>query len=174
VTIPNWTRTEDWDALYLGGKRIPGIASVDMSLGSGLDVKKPKGGAKATIRDEGTPPTELSVTVRMTHEELERFESVIPMLRPRAVNGSRPPLEIAHPQARLWGVNVVTCGPIEAPHPETGDLYVTTFKLTEWVPAPKKMKASAPKKPEDDGGWDVDPLVAANRPSRTGDAEANF
>ena len=174
MPIPNWTKKNDWDALFIGGKRLPGIATVDVALGSGLDVKKPKGGGKATIRDEGTPPTELDVSLVMTHAELEQFEPMIPMLRPRAINGARGPLEIAHPQARMWGVNVVTCGPISAPHPETGDLYRLKFKLTEWVPTPKKMKTPPPTKPEDDGGWDVQKLINENRPSRTGAAQNNF
>src|SRR5690606_39927556 len=58
------------------------------SLPSGLDIQKPKGGKKATIRDEGAPPAQLDIEVELLPEELQEFESHIPLLRPRSKNRS--------------------------------------------------------------------------------------
>ncbi len=173
MPIADWTKRDDWEVLYLAGQRMAGLAVVDVKLGSGLDVKKPKGGSKATIRDEGTPPSTLRITIKLNPTELETFQRQIPLLRPRSIGGARDPLEIGHPQARIWGIHVVTIGEIDAPQPETGELYIVTFDATEWAPGPKKVKASK-KKPEDDSGWDVQKLINDNRPSRTGAAQKNF
>lgn len=175
MPTPNWWRTEDWDALYLGGKRMPGIARVNVSLPSGLDVQKPKGGKKATIKDEGAPPAELDIELELTPEQVTEFEAHIPLLRPRSKAGARDPLEIGHPNARLWGINVVTIGEIGAPHPKTGHTYSVSFRAHEWAPAPTKTKKPAEKPKGDEAGdWDVQRLIDENRPGRIGGAAANF
>ena len=173
--VPNWNRVEDWDVLFLGGKRVPGIAYVNVKLGSGLDIKKPKGGKKATITDEGAPPSELDVTIKLEPEEMTDFQSFIPKLRPRAKSGAREPLEIGHPQAALWGINVVTVGDIDAPQPESGGFYSVSFKATEWAPAPVKVKPKPKPKPDDAGDWNVQPLIDELRPGgQSGAVQSNF
>jgi hypothetical protein len=147
MTIPSWTTTADWDTVYIGGKALPGVAKLDVKLGSGLDVQKPKGAKKATIKDEGTPPTELTLTLTFNPDALADVEAAVNTLRPKSVNGARSPQEIAHPLARLWGVNVVTIGPIDSPSPEAGGAMVITVDLVEWSPAPKKVK-KPDKKPK--------------------------
>jgi hypothetical protein len=158
MPVSDWNQSEDWDVLRLGGQVVPGIARVDVDLGSGLDVKKPKGGSGATIHDQGTPPATLKITVELHHEgmgqqnEVEEFQSkIIPLLRPRSRNGARDPLEIQHPQAALWGVHVVTIGDISSPMPGRGGTYIVSFTAIEWAPAPVKTK-QAKKNPTGDAG----------------------
>lgn len=175
--VPNPNRTEDWDVLFLGGQRVPGVAYVDVKLGSGLDVQKPKGGKKATIRDEGAPPAELDITIKLdpSKDEITKFQAFIPKLRPRSKSGAREPLEIGHPQAALWGINVVTVGDIDAPHPESGGFYMPRFRATEWAPAPVVVKPKPKPKPDDSEDWNVQPLIDELRPGgQSGAVQSNF
>jgi hypothetical protein len=144
MPIPNWINTEDWDVLRLGGVRIPGIAKVTGALGSGLDIKKPKGGKRATIKDDGDPPGELDVELDMSHEDVVHFAEVLPILRAVTKNGARDPLKLEHPMAYLASIHNVTVGDIHLEHPEQGGRMKVTLKLIEWAPAPV---AVAPSKP---------------------------
>lgn len=150
MPVPDWSRVEDWDVLRLGGQVMPGVAQVTVDLGSGLDVKKPKGARRATIRDEGAPPATLRVEIELLHGEMAAFESVKKLLRPRSVDGAREPLEISHPQAQLWGINVVTVGEVSAPMPSRGGTYLVSFTCVEWAPAPTRVK-KAKKSPTTSG-----------------------
>jgi len=154
MPLPNWVTTEDWDILRLGGVRIPGIAKVKGKLGSGLDVKKPKGGKKATIKDDGDPPGELDVELSMSHQDVVEFAEIIPVLRAITKDGARDPLQVEHPEAYLWGINNVTVGDIDSDHPDQGGRKKITLKLIEWAPAPAAVKASK-KAPDgsEAGGW---------------------
>lgn len=154
MPIPNWVTAEDWDILRLGSVRIPGVAKVKGKLGSGLDVKKPKGGRCATIKDDGDPPGELEVELDMSHQDVVEFAEIVPILRATTKNGARDPLKVEHPEAYLWGISNVTVGDIDSDHPETGGRKKISMKLIEWAPAPTPVKAS--KKAPDDaerGAW---------------------
>lgn len=154
MPLPNWIKSEDWDILRLGGVRLPGVAKVKAKLGSGLDVKKPKGGKKASIKDDGDPPGELDVELDMDHADVVAFAEIVPILRATTKDGAREPLKCEHPEAYLWGIHNVTVGDIDSDHPESGGRKKISFKLIEWAPAPAAVKASK-KQPDDDaaGGW---------------------
>jgi hypothetical protein len=147
MALPNWSTTGDWEVLRLGGIPIPGRAKVKGKLPSGLDVKKPKGGKKATIKDDGDPPGELDVELSMDHEQLVAFAEIVPILRAVTKGGARDPLKVEHPEAALWGIHNVTVGDIDSDHPAAGGRKVITFKLIEWAPAPSTVAASK-KTPE--------------------------
>ncbi len=149
MSLPDWVRAEDWDVLRLGGLRIPGVAKVSADLDSGLDVKKPKGGKKATIKDEGDPPGKLKVELTMTHADVVAFAEIVPVLRAVTKDGARDPLKCEHPEAYLWGIHNVTVGPIQSESPAPGGRKRISFELIEWAPAPTAVKASK-KQPEDD------------------------
>lgn len=175
MPVSNWNQSEDWDVLRLGGQVMPGVARVDVELGSGLDVKKPKGGRGARIKDQGAPPTELRITIELQHEEMDRFIAIRKLLRPRNVDGARDPMEIQHPQAALWGIHVVTIGAITAPMPGRGGTYVVTFTAIEWAPAPKKTK-KAKTSPTGNAGKTAQQLIDENssRPSNPAVVADNF
>lgn len=148
--LPDWVKTEDWDILRLGGMRIPGIAKVKAKIGSGLDHKKPKGGKKATTKDDGDPLVEFDVDLDMSHEDVVAFADMVGVLRPVTKSGARSPLKFEHPQAYLWSVFNVSVADIDADHPESGGRMKISLKLVEWAPAPTAVAAST-KKPEDAG-----------------------
>lgn len=176
MSIPDWMTSEDWDVLYLAGKRMPGVAHVSASMASGIDTKKPRGGKKARQRDIGAPPAKLKCELELTSDELDAFErDCVPLLRPRNVFAPRDPIDISHPQARLWGINVVICGEIDSPHPNSGGTMTVSFTVEEWAPDATDVKKGADK-PKDDGAsdWDVQKLIDALRPAKSGAAERNF
>jgi hypothetical protein len=80
---------------------------------------------------------------------MDAFETqVIPLLRPKGKAEARPPLEIGHPNTRLWGVNVITPGEIDSDMPESGGVYTCKFEAHEWCPSPPTVK-KAKDKPKD-------------------------
>lgn len=175
MPAPSWVTTEDWEVLYLGGKRMPGVARVEVSIASGLDIQKPKGAKRARIRDTGTPPAELQIELEFNADELPGLDLAIGMLRPRAAFAPRSPLQISHPQARLWGVNNVVIGPVGAPQPSAGSSYRLKISSTEWVPETKKVKKASTKPANaEEEDWSVQPLIDALRPGATGAAQDNF
>lgn len=148
MPLPDWNRTEDWEVLRLGGLRVPGIVKVRAKPGSGLDIKKPKGGKKATIKDDGDPPVELEAELLLNAQELAAFAEIVPVLRPPSKNGARDPLKIEHPEAMLWGVHNVTVADIDSEPPAAGGRKRIVLKLIEWAPSMHPVAASK-KKPED-------------------------
>ncbi len=176
MAVPDWISSSDWDDLYLAGAKMPGVARVSISLPTGVDVKKPKGGRRAKLRDCGAPPCKIRIQLELMPDELPEFEAeVVPLLRPRAADGLSDPVEIAHPNARLWGVHVIVVEEVDAPHPDAGDSLKVSFNAREWAPQPTKV-GKGTDKPKDDGSddWNVQPLIDRLRPKRAGAAAANF
>jgi hypothetical protein len=178
MAIPDWTNTEDWDVLYLGEKKCPGVATVSISMKSGIDTRKPRGGKKAAQKDVGAPPAQVDIELEMMPNELDEFSNeIVPLLRPKNVFAPRDPISIGHPQARIWNVNVVIGGEIKSPHPTTGGTIKVSFTVEEWAPQPTTVNKSADKPKDDndqDGHWNVRPLIDALRPGRAKGASRNL
>ena len=178
--IPDWTNSEDWDYLYLAGRRVPGIVTVTATAHSGITTAQPKGSKKASQKDKGAPPVKLQVETELQPDEIDEFEQeIVPLLRPRNLFAPREPLEIAHPEARIWGVNVVIAGEINSQHPQSGGTKKIAFSLEEYADPSKLNKASKkPKSGDDTHGsnaeWNVQPLIDTLRPGNSGAAAANF
>jgi hypothetical protein len=157
MPIADWTTSPDWDTLYVGGKPIEcAVVRVTVKLPSGLDIKKGKGKKKATITDDGDPPAEVDIEIELLPKHLPKFvQEIVPILRPQAKGASRPPLEIGHPNTRLWNINVITPGEISSPMPTSGGTWVISIKAHEWCPAPSTVKKkSANEKPKtEDEQW---------------------
>lgn len=173
MPTPNWARTADWETLYLAGKRVPGVAHVEVSYQSGVDVQKPRNAKKAKVRDTGTPPAEVSVSVELLPEEMPGLDPIIALLRPRAAFASRSALTITHPNCAIWGINQVLVGTVRSPQPGPGGSYTLEFTATEYT-EPKKLKQKASPPTEDPDEWNVKPLVDQLRPSQGGAPQANF
>lgn len=173
MPVPDWNTTEDWDILLLGDVAMPGTARVEVDMPSGVDVKKPKGGRRATVRDTGSPPAKLDIELTLMPADMPLFERYLPILRPRASNGVMDPIAIAHPNARMWGINVVLVDSVSSPMPTTGGYLRIKIKAIEWVPVPKAVKK--PKvQPKSES--DVPGLINAldELPMSSGAAEENF
>lgn len=173
MSLPDWNVEDAWDVLYLGGTWIPGVARVHVTLPSGLDVQKPQGGKGASIADDGAPPATLTIEIEFVdNETLNDFARVVPLLRPVAKGKARDPLEITHPNAQLWGIDVVTIADISSPSPSPGGSMIITINAVQWFPAPTPAKKPA-KKPksgssgEQNQDWsNVDALIDDLKPSK--------
>lgn len=151
----DWSQDPAWDTCILGGKQLPGVVRVSVSLPSGLDVQKPKGGKQATIVDDGDPPADVDIEIEITEDDIPAFRSCIPVLRARSKNGARDPLAIVHPNTAMWGITSITVGDIESPPPSPGGSQVIRVRAVEWAPAPTKVRKpkDKPKEAEDDSSW---------------------
>lgn len=176
MPVDSWVSTESWEVVYLGGKRMPGVASVEISMPSGLDVQKGTDKKRARVVDRGSHAARVEIALILLPEEMADLEAVLPTLRPRGATQAHPALEIAHPNAKLWGVNVVKIAEIDSPMPSTGGTYVLKVKAIEHIEKPKAVtkppKTEAPK-----GGWNnvqgnIDALNTS--PAQSGGPEANF
>ena len=141
----------EWDKVWFAGNECPGIARVNASLPNGLDVQKPKGGKRATIKDNGDPPIRLDVTLELLPDELpDLVQTVLPSLRPVGKDGGRAPVSFWHPMATALNVANVIVSDVQLKHPKSGGTMTVTIKCMEWVPAPAKVKAKTT--PEDGSG----------------------
>lgn len=139
-----------WDLLILGGEPVPGVARVEVTPGSGVDVQKPRGSKRAYVEDEGDPPDELSIEITLTPAEAKLFrDKIVPLIKPRNKSGGREPLEISHPQAEFWGIGVIMVGPIRAPQPAPGGFMKISMRAWEWVDKPAEVKTSGQVKSGD-------------------------
>jgi hypothetical protein len=153
MSLPNWVTSEAWDTLRLGGMIIPGIARVKSRAPSGLDIKKPKGGKKATTKDDGDPPAEFDCDLSMSHAELVEFADMVGVLRPVTKSGARSPLKADHPQFALLGVYNVSVGKIEVDPPESGGRIHVSIEVFEWSPAPSAVAKSKTQPADNPGDW---------------------
>lgn len=169
----DWTTSGEWDVLLLGGKAMPGVARVEVDIGSGLDVQKSKGSKKARVKDTGTPPAEVDIELILLPADMAAFEAVLPLISPRAATASKAPLSIGHPNAKLWGINMVKIGKISSPMPVAGK-FVIKIRALEHIDEPKRVKKPATN--SDKGDWNVQPKIDApqSSPSNSGAPEANF
>ena len=132
----------EWDVVYFAGVPTPGAARVKVRIPDGLDKQKPKGGKRATIKDNGDPPIEFSIRLELLPDEWQFFvDTVLPLLRPKSKDGGRAPLAMSHPQAVALNVTNVIVGPIDFDHPKSGGTMIVSFSAFEWVPAPAPVKA---------------------------------
>lgn len=184
MTINHWNDAEtggddSWNLVRLGPKYLF-IAKVNVKLPSGLDVQKPKGAKGATIKDEGDPPAEITIELQLnSRPSLQAFEAAKPMLRQKAKNGAREPLEIEHPNPNYWGITAIVIKDIDSPQPDAVTGWKVTIQALEWKPAPNAVKPAA-KKPkaigDDAAAWApyVDKTAVTDSPAKTGAAAKNF
>jgi hypothetical protein len=139
-----------WDTLVLGGEVIPGIATVDVDMGSGLDIQKPTGKNGAKVRDKGDPVARVNITIQIeSQEELDELHSKVPVIRQKGLKGTHQPLKIDHPNTAFWGIDTLQVGRIHAPPPNAKDGWTIEIYAQQWV-AEAKPVAKQKEKPEDD------------------------
>jgi len=175
MTLPDWTKVEDWDALYLNSRRVPGVVKVNVELPSGLDKKKARGRRKTRITDDGAPAAEVDITVELLPEECEAFESFVNLLRPRQDSTPREPINAGHPALAFWGIYKLLIGKVRSPHPTQGGTFIVNISAEEWVPEPKKT-AKPKNKPAEASTTtaDVDALIADLTPAQQAAALSSF
>lgn len=184
MTINHWNDREtggddSWNLVRLGPAFLY-VAKVTVKLPSQLDVQKPTGAKGATIKDQGDPPAEITIELQLTSRpELDAFEAARPLLRQKAKNGARAPLEIEHPNPNYWGITAIVIKEIDSPQPDAVQGWKITIQALEWKPAPNAV-APAPAKPkavgDDAAAWApyVDKTATTDSPAKTGAAANNL
>lgn len=160
ASVGHWNRPDSddsWDVCILGGKFLPGVASVDVQIISDLDTKKPKGAKQASIADKGDKPSKVKIRLQLEDDEdLDMLEAQLVNLRPRSKGAGREPLDIVHPNPNFWGITAVTVDDVSSPQPDAVDGWIIEVSCLEWAPEPVKVDASKNKKPKgetDVGSW---------------------
>jgi hypothetical protein len=127
-------RTERYYTAILGGKRLPGIVTVDVQLPSGLDIRKRRGKRGGFVKDEGDPPRKLKFRIRSdgSQADLLLLDDFRDLLIAATVSGARDPLALEHEWANFWGIHTVILGDADLPMPE--DLLDFTFDAVEYLP----------------------------------------
>lgn len=148
VPAPDGEFAYQWDALWLGGALIPGIARLS---GDGikrkLDVKKQKGKAGATIEDEGDEPAKFSAELLLWNGDmLAQFEEMKEDINPRKRGGKKYVLDIYHPAAAFLGIDRVYVTGISMPdHDKRQGTVKIKIDFLEWFPEPPPQKVGAGK-----------------------------
>ena len=167
VTLPRigYPTPSEWDVCYFAGVPTPGVAKVKPRIPDNLDIQKPKGGKRATVKDNGDPPIQFAITLEVLPDEWRFFvDTVLPLLRPKSKDGGRPPVPFVHPQAEALNVPNVIVGPIDFGHPKSGGTMMINFTCFEWVASPAKVKAKTAPSAQQivEAVQDIDPRDFAN------------
>lgn len=163
------------DVVKLGGRSLPGVARVTVTMPDCIDRQKPRGRKKCKTRDDGDKPAEIEIELELTPGQHVALKPFVPMLRPRGKSEPRNPLAIVHPKCAFWGIDVVTIGQIQDPAPIGGGSVVVMIRAFEWTPEATEV-AKPQEKPQDGteqgDGWDI-PLQRLP-PSQNPDSAATF
>lgn len=154
MTVPSFIgpTAYQWDDLWLGGVKFPGIARV---TGSGiqrkLDVQRKKGAAGAKLKDEGDDPGTGTIELRMwTTAQFEEYQRLLPDINPRKRGGTKFVLDVFHPVLNLANINrIYMKGLPLVDHDKRMGTITARMEFLEWFPEP------VPQKPPPGGGTSV-------------------
>lgn len=134
-----------WDTVVLGGVALPGVCTVSVKLANELDVKKPKGGAGASVTSQGPEASTVDITLTFHDpEHLSEWEDAVKVLRPKkdVVTAKK----IVHPKAKLYGIDAVHVQTIEDDDNNRGDTYKVKLHCVEFVGVPKGAQTKTEKR----------------------------
>jgi len=135
--------TYEWDTIYLGGVRWPGIASVSgKGIARRIDVKRSKGSDGARLKDEGNDPAEFSISIMIYNQgDWVELQQLLPTVSPRRPGGPRSPIGVIYPSLQVLGITTcyIKAVPVFALDKTTQQLTVT-LECIEWIPRPKPVK----------------------------------
>lgn len=161
-----------WDTLRLAGRVVQcKNPDVHVTLPSGVDPQKPKGGKKSKNKDQGDPPAKVKIKLQLADDaQRNAFLALVPFLRPHSKTGARNPIEIIHPNTAFWGIRYVTIGDIDSPMPSAVTGWTVEIEAFEWSTKPIAVKQPNDKKPKGaSDGWApfVDDKVRQEAPAHT-------
>lgn len=125
ANLPHWhDDPEVFDALFLGGQRIPGVVTVKVSRKVKIDKKSPKGKNKAVITKQGVEAAEVDITIRLlSPEDFEEMKALMPLLEPVAdkkTTGNDDALDIAHWATWMRNVEAIIIEDTDGPELKDG------------------------------------------------------
>lgn len=143
--LPFWDDPEQaWDRVTLGVTTLPGNALVGGDVQRDVEVKKAKGADKATIKDNGYRPSNVTITWRLhTEEQWQEAQKFLPLIHPRVTGGARVPVSIVHPAPNMLGVNKIYVKSISFPTVTSSKEIEIRIDAVEWEDEPKTPKQGA-------------------------------
>jgi hypothetical protein len=156
--LQHWNRPGTgrvWDRVKLGGKLMPGVATVEVdSELAKLDIKKAKGQQKAKQTNEGPDNAKVSISLQLEpDEDLVLLKDILPILRPSVGRKPSEPQAIEHPNCEAAGVGAVVIERVKWAHPDPVRGWLISLSCTEFVAQPKpsgglgKGKKTSAKRP---------------------------
>jgi hypothetical protein len=139
--LPHWHDQPDlYDVLFLGGRQMPGIATVKVTRRRKIDKKSAKGKNKATVTVQGYEPAELEITLKMlTPEDMTSLYEAVPLLEPtadRTTAKDADALDIAHYTTSFRDIKAVVVESLEGPELVNGEMFLK-IKACEFRKPPK-------------------------------------
>lgn len=134
--LPHWhDDPEAFDALFLAGQQIPGVAQVKVSRKVKIDKKSPKGKNKATITKQGVEAAEVQITIRLLDAaDFEAIKELMPLLEPVAdkkTTGSDDALDIAHWATWMRNIESIVIEEVDGPELNDG-IFELKIKAVEF------------------------------------------
>ena len=153
-TTPPWNSpgagvgyANKWDTLYVEGELVAALAEVTGDIGQKIDVQNVKGQKGAKTSNEGPEPATLSITLKMTYEEVQLLERLRDRIHPRKQDLTGPPVMIEHPAPNFWGIHRVRFRKVGLPQIQD-DHFVLRLECVEHFEEPKPAKPKVtPKAP---------------------------
>lgn len=143
-----------WDTLVLGGKRMPGVATVKLKLPTGIKKRKATGKRGAGLKDVGGEPRELDIElVLSTPEDLILADDARDFIVGKVDGDPSDPLEIKHEGANYFNVSAVVIGDVTIDHPSPVEGWVWRIQAFEWQPLAKNVKDQKTKPKDDVAAW---------------------
>ncbi len=135
------TDPSQFDTLWLGPHRAPGVARLTITNSRSVDVKKSKGSSGSNLTDNGSNPSTINITLSVLREESDELYDFVRAIDPKE-NSAKTPLDLSHPVATMADVRSVFVKKIVySPYdPSTG--YSVSIECVQWFPAPKPVKGS--------------------------------
>lgn len=144
-SLPHWHDDPDvYDALFLAGRRVPGVATVKITRKVKIDKKSAKGKNKAVITKQGVEAADIDITIRLLErEEFEEMKALMPLIEPvpdAKTAGADDALDIAH--WATWMRNIEAIVIEETVGPELNDgIFELKIKAIEFE-RPKVVKGT--------------------------------
>lgn len=134
-----------WSRISIGGRLVPGLATVS---GDGIDFavekKKSQGASGATTTFNGANPVGISIVLRLwTAEQWEDFQGeILPLLQLRP-GAKYAALAVDHPALAVFGITSLAIEKVSLPKIEDG-VGTIEIKASQWRPA-KGTGSQTPK-----------------------------
>lgn len=125
ANLPHWHDDPDvFDALFLAGQRIPGVATVKVSRKVKIDKKSPKGKNKAVVTKQGVEAAEIDIVIRLlSAEDFEEMKVLMPLVEPvpdKNTAGADDALDIAHWATWMRNVEAIIIEDTDGPELKDG------------------------------------------------------
>ncbi len=132
-----------WDVVGLGGKRLPGIATVSVSnRGRNIDAQASKGTDGVELKDNGLTPAKITIKLKLFEHHWSDWLAVLPTIDPQRPGAMRQPLKIEHPEPNSVAIDTVYVTSIDGEPPDVVTGKIVTIECIQWFPRPKATKTS--------------------------------